>query len=130
MPSIEFYRPFLEPEALQAIGVISVAIAFQLRQRLKAQRPDKNPEELEIHHIQPRYKKGGDNEENLLPLTTAEHAWSHFVLAQSAKNGRDKRANEWAVEAIKSRMTPEEAQRFYDMVETFNESRRVYASRK
>lgn len=115
MPSIEFYRPFLEPEALQAIGVISVAIAFQLRQRLKAQRPEVPPEDLEIHHKTPRYKSGGDNEENLVALTRPLHAIEHYRLARKSK-GRDRHANDWAVRQIVKRMTPEELEEFNEMI--------------
>lgn len=112
MPSIELL-PIVREVA--PLGLVSIAIAFHLKQRLKSQRPDVPPEELEIHHVHPRYKGGRDEEENLVALRRPEHALEHYKEMVKSK-GRDRSANFWAVEQIKRRMTEEELQEFRQLV--------------
>lgn len=112
MPSIELLPIVRE---LAPLGLFSIAVAFHLKRRVKAQRPEVPPEELEIHHVRPRYKGGKDYEENLVALRRPEHALEHYKEMVKSK-GRDRHANFWAVEQIKKRMSEEEVQEFRQLV--------------
>lgn len=47
---------------------------------------------IDIHHIQPEYDNGLDEDWNLIPLSLSDHWKAHYILLQEFGNGEDARA--------------------------------------
>lgn len=66
---------------------------------------------MEGHHTTPKYED--KNSDDIFPLTLAEHAEIHRLMAL---NGENPNGNFWAVKMIVRRMTSEEREEFNKMV--------------
>jgi len=114
----------MRKETLIGIGAIIATYELSMfsfsrgvRRRAKEARYDITDKSiLEVHHRDPRYRSNDDSESNAVALTRPEHAYEHMIMARRSSNADDKEANLWAVDEIKTRMTPQERKEFNRMI--------------
>lgn len=114
---IESLRPAIEHIPEWTL-VLAPAIAWFIKASCKQDVTDdrKKWKDLEIHHVNPRYKGGKDSIENCKAVSRVQHAQEHYLMARNAETSEDRAANDWAVRAIVRRMKRDELALFNEWI--------------
>ena len=88
-----------------------MGLSFTRKEVIRKQHPLYGQERIEVHHIQPKFRGGSDDRQNLEPLLLDDHALQHLYEAENSESRDIAKVHYWATSQIIRRMNSTEKER-------------------